>query len=292
MKRTFLLLVLFALVFPISSDARTWHVRKDGTGDCTTIQACVNAAGDGDTVLVGPGVYAEELRIEDRSGLALISESGPAYTQFHEGGFFSTIFMRNVSSPSVIKGFTFAHSFTITGMGGAIDCGGCSISIIGNVMFDCVASTFEGGGGIGGAMHMLGVSGTISGNTIYACLANAGGGIHVDGCPNLVIERNIIASCGGGGIFGYNNVPFISCNDAWNNSPLNYRGTISDQTGTNGNISVDPLFCDPASWNLFLNCVSPCLGAPGCGRMGALDAGCGATAVTPTTWGRVKALFR
>ena len=295
MKSWLLFLVCFVLLIPVASDARTWVVKKDGTGDCITIQACIDAAGDGDTVLVGPGVYAEELRIEDRSGLALISECGPAYTQFHEGGFFSTIFMRSVSSPSLIEGFTFAHSFTITGMGGAIDCGRCFITIIGNVMFDCAASTWEGGGGIGGAMHMLGVSGTISGNTIYACLAgpgDVGGGIYVDRCPNLAIERNIIVSCRGGGIFGYNNVPFIFCNDVWNNTPSNYGGVISDQTGINGNISVNPLFCDPSTWNLFLNCTSPCLNPSGCGRMGALPMGCGPTAVEQTTWGRIKSFFR
>jgi hypothetical protein len=60
----------------------------------------------------------------------------------------------------------------------------------------------------------------------------------------------------------------------------------------NGNISADPLFCAPAAGNLFLNSSSPCLNAPGCGLLGALPMGCGATSVTETTWGRIKGTFR
>jgi len=38
-------------------------VRQDGTGNYTSIQACVNAMAPGDTCLVGPGVYAERITV-------------------------------------------------------------------------------------------------------------------------------------------------------------------------------------------------------------------------------------
>lgn len=41
--------------------ATTWHVRTNGTGNFTTIQACVNAMAPGDTCLVGAGTYSERV---------------------------------------------------------------------------------------------------------------------------------------------------------------------------------------------------------------------------------------
>ena len=42
-----------------NSQAATWTVEKDGSGDFTVIQDAVNAASGGDTILIGPGRYAE-----------------------------------------------------------------------------------------------------------------------------------------------------------------------------------------------------------------------------------------
>lgn len=47
------------------------RVRQDGTGNYTTIQACVNAMAAGDTCLVGPGVYPERVKLSSsKSGSA------------------------------------------------------------------------------------------------------------------------------------------------------------------------------------------------------------------------------
>ena len=52
-----LIFTLGLLVLASSSPATTWRVEKDGTGDFTIIQDALDAAADGDTVLVGPGRY-------------------------------------------------------------------------------------------------------------------------------------------------------------------------------------------------------------------------------------------
>lgn len=39
--------------------ASTWSVQRDGTGDFATIQPALDAAADGDTILIGPGEYTE-----------------------------------------------------------------------------------------------------------------------------------------------------------------------------------------------------------------------------------------
>lgn len=49
------LVLVLAVIGP--AESRTWMVELDGSGDFTNIQPAVEAAADGDTVLVGPGRY-------------------------------------------------------------------------------------------------------------------------------------------------------------------------------------------------------------------------------------------
>lgn len=52
--------VLFlALIVVIPASAATIHVARDGSGEFTTIQAAVDAAASGDTIMIGPGRYNE-----------------------------------------------------------------------------------------------------------------------------------------------------------------------------------------------------------------------------------------
>jgi hypothetical protein len=46
---------LLAWVSEVS--ARTWYIKSDGTGDAATIQAGIDSAASGDTVLVALGIY-------------------------------------------------------------------------------------------------------------------------------------------------------------------------------------------------------------------------------------------
>ncbi len=289
-----LILVLF-LLDPISSSCDTWVVQKDGTGDCTRIQGCVNSAANGDTILVGPGIYIENISIMHKSDFVLKSEQGPTKTTISNapiGLFYPCLTCGDVTGESVIEGFTFAHCGAA--QGGGINAAASTLTIRGNVLFDCVAATFEGGPSSGGAIAIHQGSGHIVQNTIYDCWAGvggAGGGIYVSGSPALVIDRNTIVGCVGGGIWA-DAMPVIACNDVWNNVPSNYGGAITDQTGLNGNIALGPMFCNPIAEDFSLHWGSPCLNAPGCGLLGALPMGCGETPIQESTWGRIKTLFR
>lgn len=94
------------------------------------------------------------------------------------------------------------------------------------------------------------------------------------------IHNNIIVeSTQGGGVFCGSAFPTFVCNDAWSNAGGNYVGDCIDPTGSDGNISADPLFCAPEAGNFMLKADSPCApdNNPECGLIGAFGVGCAAT---------------
>ena len=53
------IIVVLLLTFAWNVQARTWHVRQDGAGDFTAIQAAVDASAAGDTLRIGAGRYLD-----------------------------------------------------------------------------------------------------------------------------------------------------------------------------------------------------------------------------------------
>jgi len=111
---------------------------------------------------------------------------------------------------------------------------------------------------------------------------------------NVTELRNTIAA------FNDTSIPFdfygsswdVTCCDVFGNAGGDYIGDLAGLDGINGNISLDPLFCDPDMDDFSLRSDSPC--APennDCGvLMGAWPVGC-STAVSSRSWSEVKALY-
>jgi hypothetical protein len=97
-----------------TATARTWHVFVDGTGDAPTIQAGINAASVGDTVLVAPGRYFESINYWGKD-LVLKSEAGPEVTIIDgSDSLMTTVLMTHAETRAAVL-----EGFTITGGSGS-----------------------------------------------------------------------------------------------------------------------------------------------------------------------------
>ena len=96
----------------------------------------------------------------------------------------------------------------------------------------------------------------------------------------------------------------VTCCDLYGNAGGDWVNCVEDLYGVDGNISADPLFCDPGSGDFQLQQGSPCAPGSDCDLIGAWPVGCGGPAGVPdvpaaqdgtgeqTRWGAIKAMFR
>ncbi|MGB7061142.1 MAG: right-handed parallel beta-helix repeat-containing protein [Candidatus Zixiibacteriota bacterium] len=122
---------------------------------------------------------------------------------------------------------------------------------------------------------------TISNNTVSGNSADEGGGIYCRNDSDPTLENCIIAfSAQGEAVFCFDGTsnPTLTCCDVYGNGGGDWVDCIADQADTNGNFSLDPLFCDMATGDFQLDVFSPCRASSPfntCGVLiGALDVGC------------------
>jgi parallel beta-helix repeat protein len=173
--------------------------------DQPTIQSAINVALFGDTVLVAPGAYAENINFGGKA-ITVTSESGPQDTIIDGGNVDPVvIFNSGERRDSALNGFTLQNGRSdfnnqVSGVGGGISVRGSSPTIKNNVIRNNRAC--EGGGiGIKFGSPLIQMN-TITGN-ITGCGGGDGGGISIGGAASAEILDNEISdnvSSNGGGI--------------------------------------------------------------------------------------------
>jgi hypothetical protein len=316
---TLLLVSVSLCVSCHSARARTWYVPADHP----TIQGAVDAAGSSDSVIVMPGVYAKQTSTLSQplvtidKILTLISFEGPDVTIID--GISSDPDSASIGilvTASLVKVCGFNLQNCYVGVSGS----GNLLTTLSNIFKDnwygllmsgigihVERSTFEGNT-IGLACFTPGTSGRVDQNVF---VANSHGMIFERGGEFLVLQNTVCFSESTGISVGFsspllqNNIIYkgnlvglrvrdlfpiwnFFCNDVFGNGIADYEG-VEDQTGINGNISLDPVFCDEQNHDFGL-CLDSPLAEQTCGPMGAYEVTCGycRTPITPTTWGRLK----
>lgn len=248
---TISLLALAAL--PVAA-ATTIHVPADKP----TIQGAIDAAVDGDTVLVSDGAYLENIDFKGK-GITVKSVNG-AKTTTIDGSKVDYVvkFTTNEGLTSILDGFTITNGFpgginiggsspkvqnsTITGNTGCsgigINVGGAAPIIQNNIISNNVQVGCSGGVG-GGGIEVIGASNgaQIIGNTITGNNSGSGargGGIGLWTPGPVLIRGNFISgntASDGGGIGGANDTSGV----------LIIENVITGNTalGTGGGIEID-----------------------------------------------------
>jgi len=236
MKQAFILLVL--VMVPVSVVGDTIYVPDDQV----TIQAAIDASADGDTVIVRPGTYVENINFNGKA-ITLQSEQGPEVTII-DGNDSGTVvhFNHAEGRDSVLDGFTLQNGFAEEG-GGGISMYGASLPVIKNNIITGNDSDLGGGG----MRCRQGASPLILNNTIEDNSAQWGGGIFCYDRASPDIRGNTIsenhATVYGGGIFcELECSPHICGNTIDGNSSGEEGGGICCYDATphiNGNIILD-----------------------------------------------------
>ena len=203
-----------ALAYAQHAQARSViHVPADEP----TIQAGIDAAIDGDVVLVAAGTYFENIDFEGKK-ITVRGQSGRTATVI-DGGHAGPVVQMNVTGAAVLRGFTIRNG---SGEGGIVTSGGNAL-ITHNLITN--NTTCDSGGGISAAFSAAVIRGNvISDNHQEGCSGGAGGGgIIVRGAGAVQILDNQISgnshgSWGGGiSLFAAGN-PVISGNYIRNNT--------------------------------------------------------------------------
>lgn len=274
------LVIVAALSLAISAGAFANIINVPG--DYAAIQPAINASVDGDTVLVSPGIYYENVDFYGHHvvlGSLFLTTGDMSYIEqtIIDGDSSGSVvtFQSGENNTAVITGLTLQNG--VRDFGGGIRCTGIASPTIeyniitnnaglwaaGGVYFENTYSLFRHNivchnytiGFGGGIVCILDSNPTIINNTISDNVALWGGGIGCMDNASPVLINNIFwgdsAVSSGPEVFGDDNsMPTFSYCDVENNI-----------LPGEGNIAVDPMFVDPSNGDFHLLRQSPCIDA-------------------------------
>jgi enediyne biosynthesis protein E4 len=307
----FALLACFSVISilgPTGALARDWVVPDQAP----TIQSAMDSCVTGDVVVIQAGLYEDCTHLSNGalhiavlpSGVSVRGATGDPADVVLDAGFLGRCFeTRNSIAEFSIEDITMrrGRAFSPLGKGGAVFAM-FSSPVFRNCVFDSNYADFGGGAisvgygdslvvencifngnetdGIGAAVQVSNTRATITSSTFYG---SRGSSVHYSN-EDLALDKCIIAAGDAEALVQNSESdpdPELNCCDIFGNEE-DYSDFFAEQLDQNGNVSVDPLFCNPMFGDLHLSAVSACApeNSGDCGLIGALIVGCGTGAST------------
>jgi hypothetical protein len=144
-----------AAATPSTTAAATWHLEPDGTGDFPTLWDAVDASADGDSILLGPGLYPRPIASSfylSEKAVTITSVAGPEATVLDFRGYGGIEIARAEASGTLIEGVTLRNGGDQgrpPATAGLIVCQDASLTVR-NVWFESNRA-----GGYGGAIFSI-----------------------------------------------------------------------------------------------------------------------------------------
>ena len=222
----------FAFVFALTiSAAEAATIRVPA--DAATIQQAIFAAAPGDTVLVAPGTYFENLNFLGKA-ITVVSEGGAAVTTIDANGTGSVVaFVNGETRGAVLRGFTIQHGANSFN-GGGVFIKDSSPTIADNWIVNNGACS---GAGVYSSFGSPLIQGNrIARNFVYGCSGATGLGVYIGGdsaaelIGNSITDNNGPAHGGGITLFAAGRAVLrsniIARNVTWGFSPCTQGGGI------------------------------------------------------------------
>ena len=230
MKRAIIFIGMSVLLLCASGSAAIINIPDD----YATIQGGIDASVNGDTLLVQPGTYYENVNFNGKNivlGSLYLTTGDTSYIgqTVIDGGYNAStvIFVNDEDSTAIICGFSIRHGLASQFEGGGIHCSGANPQILYNIIEDNLA---DAGGGIfcrnSDAVIAFNI---IRANDFVSPIGNPGGGICCRDSSNCIIKYNVIydnVNQDGGGIAVVQSSPLIINNLIYENTALDLGGAI------------------------------------------------------------------
>jgi len=282
----------------LGEGCESYVVYPDGSGYFPTIQAAIDSMTSGrrpyyiravvlaDGVFTGPGNWdidcSKRVHVRSGSGSAEscvvdCSDDGEPHRGFSFHG--------EDSGRCTVDSITIINAAAPSGDGAAVRCSddtivwirGCTLS--GNTALQGGAVSVDSSSVVflglcelsgntasrGGAVYCADSSSIwIWGSTVAGNSADEGSGAYVSDA-SLILQGSIVAfGAGGEAVWSDDDSLDFYCSDIYGNGGGDWVGPLGDFLGVDDNVSVDPLFCDPAVGDYSIGENSPCLAPSVC----------------------------